>query len=78
MAKFELETIIHFDEDGDTATLYTAAKNKADMLIKRGMKPITITKYRDEENGWTFILPKWCIAVKPEGKKINIGGRKKR
>ena len=74
----ERETIIHFSDEGETATIYTAASHTAELLISKGLEPIKVDTYRNKPVGWTFEIPKWSVRVKPGQTAIYVGGRKGR
>jgi len=75
--RFEMETVIRFDETGEPALVWTASKRVADKLIKAGLTPTRTTWLRKEATGWWFQLPTYGIVVKPTTKAIRIGIKKR-
>ena len=75
--RFEMETVIRFDETGEPALVWTASKRVADKLIKAGLTPTATTWLHKEATGWWFQLPTYGIVVKPTTKAIRIGIKKR-
>lgn len=75
-AASERETVINFNDEDDNATIYTANKRVADMLIGRGLEPVKVDIYRKQPVGWSFAVPKWAVRIKPGKFAIYVGGRK--
>ncbi len=75
--RFELETVVRFDETGEPALLWTASKRVADKLIKAGLAPTKLVRHKGETTGWWFALPTYGIVVKPTTKAIRIGIKKR-
>ncbi|MDA1190499.1 MAG: hypothetical protein O3A46_02310 [Candidatus Poribacteria bacterium] len=74
---YELETIIRFDEDGGTATLYTASRRVAAKLHNAGLMPIKTYRNGTTITGWLFELPPYDVIVKPERRAIRLGVKKR-
>jgi hypothetical protein len=73
LSREEQETIIHFDEAGENADIYTASKRVADKLIKRGVVPYKTDKQGGRDIAWYFELPKHTVALKPGKNIIRLG-----
>jgi hypothetical protein len=69
---YERETIIRFDDDSDTAELWTASATYYRRMIKRGFVPV-----EDGERHAVFKFPKKSVKLPRFGKsKRGFGSRK--
>jgi len=70
---YERETIIRFDDDSDTAELWTASATYYRRMLKRGFTPQV-----DGERHALFVFPKASVKLPRFGKsKRGFGSRKK-
>ena len=72
LTNYELETVINFNEDEDTACLYTASDRVRNHMLKAGLEPV-----QSNERGWWFEIPKWSVRIKPGRTQVYIGGTTK-
>lgn len=65
LSKYEMETVIRFDESDSTATIYTynrALKNRLRVLSEK--QPVLVCmKEGDGLGGVAYTLPKKCIRI---------------
>lgn len=77
MSPYEAETIVRFNEESQTAELYTASKRVADLLARRGITPHKTDTLKGKESGWYYRLPKSAVLLKPASRMIRVGGSRK-
>lgn len=73
LSKAEMETIINFDRELDTAQIYTADKvmmNKLDKLCKAA--PENYKLIREDEVSKTYVFPKNLISLRKPMRKRNL------
>lgn len=75
LTRDETETIIRFDETDRPAVVYTSSKRVAGHLTRRGLVPAKTDASQGDEVGWTFLLPKHSVTLKPGRNIIRVGGR---
>ncbi|MEW6572569.1 MAG: hypothetical protein AB1374_02910 [Bacillota bacterium] len=71
LTSYEQETIINFNEEEGTASVYTAARRVADKLKRSGLSPV------EDMPEWTFIVPKTAVRIKVGKRAVRIGGTHK-
>lgn len=89
LSKYEQETIINYNQEEKTATIYTCDRSLISKLNKLSKKDSTIIETNRDEYSRTYILPKKYISVKiprqlseeqrqklAERAKLNFGGTK--
>lgn len=75
-AAVENEVCIQFDQSSPTAFIYVTDRQKAEMLIKKGLQPVTTEYYSPESERWVFEIPKQSVRIKVDKHVIKIGGGK--
>lgn len=89
LSKYEQETIINYNQEEKTATIYTCDRSLISKLNKLSEKDSTIIETNGDEYSRTYTLPKKYISVKiprqlseeqrhklAERAKLNFGGTK--
>ena len=78
ISKLEQETVILYNEEEDTATVYTCSRKlKNKLLALREQRPQEVTRAEDDgECGITFTVPKKWIKVSPV-KKVSDAQRER-
>lgn len=63
LSRLERETIINFNEEEETASLYTASEVVYRRMLKRGFVPVDKYTMDGRECGWTFEIPRKSIVL---------------
>ena len=61
----ERETIIRFDDAGQSARVYTCHRGLAASLLRRGVRPVVEIHRGGRIESWSFEVPKSWISVRP-------------
>lgn len=65
LSRYEQETIINFNEEEDTASVYTHNNRLREKLLRLSKKyPDKIRTERKERDAVSFTVPKSCISVR--------------
>ena len=65
LSRYELETIINFNEEEDTASVYTHNNKLREKLLRLSKKhPDEIRVEQKRRDAATFIVPKSCVSVR--------------
>ena len=65
LSRYEQETIINFNEEEDTANVYTHNNKLREKLLRLSQKyPDKIKVERMGRDATTFIVPKRCVSVR--------------
>jgi hypothetical protein len=70
LTRWEQETIIRWDEEGEQAEIYTASARVAARMEKLGVKPYKTTS----GPGWFYKVSRGAIRIKVGNKSVHIAG----
>ncbi len=74
LTRTEQETVIRFDEQEQTADVFTSSKRVADKLRRCGLEPYRATIEADAK-GWFFKVSSYSVILKPGRSSIRLGIR---
>lgn len=64
LTNYERETVITFNDNEDTAQIYTCNKTWMKMLTKLAQKDSRVSRTESDEYSQTYVLPKKAIKVR--------------
>lgn len=64
LSKYESETIISYNDESDTATIYTCNYRLIDKLIAMTKQSSDIKLIKEDEYSKTFVCPKKWVKIK--------------